>query len=159
MEDDKKKEKKHKKRADPNKEKDRLAESTEVAERIDGLQRSEQPLNAASTTAITPLPQRQLRVFKSKNLLVAADATRFVEITFEDVNYSVTVKKGSSIPLCGGEKETRHILKDVNGAFRPGTFTAIMGASGAGKVRSILAFLANVTPTSDLTLKLDRQSR
>jgi ABC-type multidrug transport system ATPase subunit len=42
--------------------------------------------------------------------------------TFKDVSYFVKVDSGE-----------RQLLKDVNGYFKPGQLTALMGASGAGK--------------------------
>jgi ATP-binding cassette subfamily G (WHITE) protein 2 (SNQ2) len=42
--------------------------------------------------------------------------------TFKDVSYLVSVDSGE-----------RQLLNDVNGYFKPGQLTALMGASGAGK--------------------------
>ena len=57
----------------------------------------------------------------------------------QDICYDVPRPKSSS-----GEKQndsevgenTLRLLRHVSGAFRPGVLTALMGASGAGKVRS-----------------------
>ena len=48
-----------------------------------------------------------------------------ITLTFNDLHYYVP-KPG------GGELE---LLKGIYGVFRPGVLTALMGASGAGKVR------------------------
>ena len=45
-----------------------------------------------------------------------------------------------------GEEEGPHasqllLLKGISGAFRPGVLTALMGASGAGKVRRLMGSL------------------
>lgn len=45
--------------------------------------------------------------------------------TWERLNYTV--------PIPGG---TRRLLHDVNGYVKPGTLTALMGASGAGELQS-----------------------
>jgi ABC-type multidrug transport system ATPase subunit len=45
--------------------------------------------------------------------------------TWERLNYTV--------PIPGG---TRKLLHDVNGYVKPGTLTALMGASGAGELQS-----------------------
>ena len=47
--------------------------------------------------------------------------------TWEGINYHV--------PVAGG---TRRLLHDVNGYVKPGTLTALMGASGAGEGDQIL---------------------
>jgi ATP-binding cassette subfamily G (WHITE) protein 2 (SNQ2) len=46
--------------------------------------------------------------------------------TWENVNYIV--------PVPGG---TRRILHDIHGYIKPGTLTALMGASGAGKTTAL----------------------
>ena len=55
-----------------------------------------------------------------------------VSLSFEDITYEVTVAKGAIKPL----------LRGISGAARPGTLTALMGASGAGKTTllDVLAF-------------------
>lgn len=45
--------------------------------------------------------------------------------TWRHVEYDVTLKKG----------ETRRLLDDISGFVAPGKLTALMGESGAGKVR------------------------
>jgi ATP-binding cassette subfamily G (WHITE) protein 2 (SNQ2) len=45
--------------------------------------------------------------------------------TWRHVQYDVTIKKG----------ETRRLLDDISGFVAPGKLTALMGESGAGKVR------------------------
>ena len=50
-----------------------------------------------------------------------------VTLTWRDIHYYVDVKGR------GKEKVTKHLLKGINGFSRPGTLTALMGSSGAGK--------------------------
>jgi ATP-binding cassette, subfamily G (WHITE), member 2, SNQ2 len=45
--------------------------------------------------------------------------------TWRDVQYDVSIEKG----------ETRRLLDDISGFVAPGKLTALMGESGAGKVR------------------------
>lgn len=140
-----KKEKKHKKHSHDHEKKAKLKERVKEDNSADVEKASlaAQPAPSAAEPVQPAAPAaapRKLREFKSKNLLVAADERRAVEIAFSKVNYAVDVKKGSN--PCGGEKETRTILKNIDGAFRPGTLTAIMGASGAGKVRIPDAMIA-----------------
>ena len=45
--------------------------------------------------------------------------------TWRNVQYDVHLKKG----------ETRRLLDDISGFVAPGKLTALMGESGAGKVR------------------------
>lgn len=57
-----------------------------------------------------------------------ADCTK-LQIVYKDLKYTVKVKeKGEGVV-------SRLILKGVNGVIQPGKVTAVMGASGAGKVR------------------------
>merc|ERR1711871_1430520 len=72
-------------------------------------------------------------------------AMPFVEstLTFKDISYWVTVKKqvehGDSPgdiemgSTSGGSSEKKRLLNSVSGYAKPGTMTALMGASGAGK--------------------------
>jgi ABC-type multidrug transport system ATPase subunit len=55
-----------------------------------------------------------------------------VSLSFEGITYEVTVGKGAIKPL----------LRGITGVARPGTLTALMGASGAGKttLMDVLAF-------------------
>ncbi len=46
-----------------------------------------------------------------------------VSVAFRDVWYTVTLKNGEELDL----------LKGVSGYFKPGTVTALMGSSGAGR--------------------------
>lgn len=130
---EKKKHKKHKKHDHSEKHKERIHAEDPVDVPMEQVMLDVKPALELDPPAQPPPAEPKIRVFKSKNLLVAADAKRAVEISFSNVNYSVESKKGGK--LCfGGKKETRNILTDITGAFRPGTLTAIMGASGAGKV-------------------------
>ncbi|RKO88480.1 hypothetical protein BDK51DRAFT_42556 [Blyttiomyces helicus] len=69
-----------------------------------------------------------------------------LQIVFRNLAFSVVV----------GSKKERHekvILKDITGVFRPGRFTAIMGASGAGKT-SLLNVLAGEARTGNVSGQL-----
>lgn len=59
---------------------------------------------------------------KSKDKEIAKDLANDTIFTWQNVNYT--------IPYNGGE---RQLLQDVQGYVKPGTLTALMGASGAGK--------------------------
>ncbi|EPS72278.1 hypothetical protein M569_02480, partial [Genlisea aurea] len=52
-------------------------------------------------------------------------------IIFEDIRYAVDISK--ELTTLGMESGHLEILKGINGAFRPGILTALMGVSGAGK--------------------------
>jgi ABC-type multidrug transport system ATPase subunit/ABC-type multidrug transport system permease subunit len=49
-----------------------------------------------------------------------------VSLAWRDINYYVDVGRGKT-------KVTKHLLKGINGFAKPGTLTALMGSSGAGK--------------------------
>jgi hypothetical protein len=53
-----------------------------------------------------------------------------IDIVLRSLGYSVPIK---------GQKEPKILLTDVNGIFRPGTMTALMGSSGAGNVWCVYA--------------------
>ncbi|GAB1865244.1 ATP-binding cassette sub-family G member 4 [Camponotus japonicus] len=67
------------------------------------------------------------------------DVDRSLYLHFEDISYSV--RRGILT------KERRKLLRDLNGDFRPGELTAIMGLSGAGK-STLMDILAGFTTTS-----------
>lgn len=52
-------------------------------------------------------------------------------LAFNNVNYYVDMPV--EMRKQGTEKNRLQLLKDVSGAFRPGTLTALVGVSGAGK--------------------------
>ncbi|EPS69014.1 hypothetical protein M569_05753, partial [Genlisea aurea] len=52
-------------------------------------------------------------------------------ITFDDVRYSVDMP--AEMKAQGATEDKLELLKGVNGAFKPGVLTALMGVSGAGK--------------------------
>ncbi|XVE70385.1 hypothetical protein DITRI_Ditri10aG0068300 [Diplodiscus trichospermus] len=54
-----------------------------------------------------------------------------LSVTFENITYSVDMSKGMKPQ--GILDDRLVLLKGVNGAFRPGVLTALMGVSGAGK--------------------------
>uniref|UniRef100_A0A0D9XCM6 ABC transporter domain-containing protein n=1 Tax=Leersia perrieri TaxID=77586 RepID=A0A0D9XCM6_9ORYZ len=54
-----------------------------------------------------------------------------LSITFEDIRYSVDMPK--ALKKQGMSDARLELLKDINGSFRPGVLTALMGVSGAGK--------------------------
>ncbi|KAF0713025.1 hypothetical protein As57867_004542, partial [Aphanomyces stellatus] len=49
-----------------------------------------------------------------------------VTLSFSDLYYTIEVGKGK-------DKTTRQLLKGIHGCFEPGTLTALMGSTGAGK--------------------------
>jgi len=51
--------------------------------------------------------------------------------TWRHIKYDVTLKKG----------ETRRLLDDISGFVAPGKLTALMGESGAGKVREKFEYM------------------
>ena len=58
-----------------------------------------------------------------------------LEISVQDVSYEVDrVVKGGRGPFAKKRVETKQILKDITGSFRPGRLTCVMGASGAGNL-------------------------
>ncbi|RWV95572.1 hypothetical protein GW17_00041791 [Ensete ventricosum] len=54
-----------------------------------------------------------------------------LSITFDDVRYSVDMPQ--EMKAQGVVEDRLELLKGVNGSFRPGVLTALMGVSGAGK--------------------------
>ncbi|KAF5748216.1 pleiotropic drug resistance protein 1-like isoform X2 [Tripterygium wilfordii] len=54
-----------------------------------------------------------------------------LSITFDEIKYAVDMPK--EMKVHGVTEERLELLKGVNGAFRPGVLTALMGVSGAGK--------------------------
>ncbi|XP_018374061.1 PREDICTED: ATP-binding cassette sub-family G member 1-like [Trachymyrmex cornetzi] len=68
-----------------------------------------------------------------------AQVDRSLYLLFEDVSYSVQKR------ILSNERKT--LLNDLNGDFRPGELTAIMGLSGAGK-STLMDILAGFTTTS-----------
>ncbi|KAK2076468.1 hypothetical protein QBZ16_000993 [Prototheca wickerhamii] len=63
---------------------------------------------------------------------------RPMAMTFKDIAYSVPVPKGMDISAADVPQEGEHsnalrLLSGINGVFKPGVLTALMGASGAGK--------------------------
>lgn len=70
---------------------------------------------------------------KEENSQTVSLPTRGATLTFKDVNYVV---KASTT------KDKLHLLKGISGYFAAGKMTALMGSSGAGKVRNQSCWLA-----------------
>ncbi|KAM0736707.1 ATP-binding cassette subfamily G member 4 [Formica fusca] len=77
--------------------------------------------------------------FAEKRRRSRTEVDRSLYLLFEDISYSV--RRGILT------KERRELLRDLNGDFRPGELTAIMGLSGAGK-STLMDILAGFTTTS-----------
>ena len=75
-----------------------------------------QSSHSRSSTSNTP------KAFSSKE-------TRSLAVEWHDLEFEVEVSSG----FCGKQKETKQIVKKCSGSFTPGTLTALMGPSGAGK--------------------------
>jgi ATP-binding cassette, subfamily G (WHITE), member 2, PDR len=67
-------------------------------------------------------PEEKLRADSGESISVPVMTDVF---TWRNVQYDVNMKKG----------ETRRLLDDISGFVAPGKLTALMGESGAGKVR------------------------
>ncbi|KAG7202355.1 hypothetical protein KM043_018682 [Ampulex compressa] len=80
---------------------------------------------------------------ESENSKASRDTTVHVDksvyLLFEDVSYSVRTRIMA--------RETRQLLWNISGDFRPGELTAIMGLSGAGK-STLMDILAGFTTSS-----------
>lgn len=72
---------------------------------------------------------------KSKSNLPVKSGKDSAKICWDSLNYDIKIKGGN-----------RRLLDDVEGWIKPGTLTALMGASGAGKT-TLLNVLANRTST------------
>ncbi|ORZ41275.1 P-loop containing nucleoside triphosphate hydrolase protein [Catenaria anguillulae PL171] len=66
-----------------------------------------------------------------------------IGVAFSNVIYSITTGSGK-------KATTKRILKDVSCSFKPGRFTVILGASGAGKT-SLLNAIAGETKIGSIT--------
>ncbi|KAI8621733.1 P-loop containing nucleoside triphosphate hydrolase protein [Chytriomyces sp. MP71] len=82
--------------------------------------------------------------------LAALAASKECQIVFKDLGFSVSITKKE-----GRKKITtdKVILKNVTGIFRPRRFTAVMGASGAGKT-SFLNVIAGEVKLGSTTGKI-----
>lgn len=71
----------------------------------------------------------------SSNSFFTESKPNGIDIVFENISYSVKVKDDTAKDKFSFKKHytERPILKGVNGIFKAGRVTAIMGASGAGK--------------------------
>uniref|UniRef100_A0A4W5M0M3 ABC transporter domain-containing protein n=1 Tax=Hucho hucho TaxID=62062 RepID=A0A4W5M0M3_9TELE len=74
-------------------------------------------------TASTPPDAASLSVPSERSDLNSL-AFAPVTLAFRDLSYTIQVKK---------QKTTRQLLRGIHGCFEPGTLTALMGSSGAGK--------------------------
>jgi ABC-type multidrug transport system fused ATPase/permease subunit len=64
-----------------------------------------------------------------------------MELSFTNLRYTVPIHRTTKDQTTGKmvkEVEQKDILKNVSGILRPGRLTAIMGASGAGKVKRFI---------------------
>jgi ABC-type multidrug transport system ATPase subunit/ABC-type multidrug transport system permease subunit len=102
-----------------------------------GSQRiSEDRFIAAATASADKMKEREGAVSSSATAArVSSQVLPFTPVTlsFEDITYSV------ELPKKGG---TKQLLRGISGVAKPGSLTALMGASGAGKttLRDVLAF-------------------
>lgn len=60
-----------------------------------------------------------------------------VSITWESISYCITERKGPPFRKVSSEKK---LLEDVSGYCKPGQLLAILGSTGAGKVRGVFSF-------------------
>ena len=67
-------------------------------------------------------------------------------LSWEDLVFGVDVAGGP----CGKAAERKDIVKGICGHFEPGTLTALMGPSGAGKT-TVLNVLAGRAPYGEIT--------
>ncbi|KAJ2699693.1 hypothetical protein H4218_002517 [Coemansia sp. IMI 209128] len=87
------------------------------------------------------------------------DANKPLQISFEDLTYSVKIPAKSAVgsnghpllralksPFTKPEYDDKVILRQLNGSFRPGRVTAILGPSGSGKT-TLLNLLAGQIST------------
>ncbi|KAL8138808.1 hypothetical protein V2J09_004809 [Rumex salicifolius] len=92
-----------------------------------------------SLTFLDPLVKRQTLLPLNETEEKSVDPSQTVQramvlsfeqhsITFVDIRYSVDMP-----PSQGIVEDKLELLKGINGAFRPGVLTALMGVSGAGK--------------------------
>lgn len=98
--------------------------------------RSQRP---SSHSEMTMRPAEGTRDSQQSQQSRDAQVDRSLYLLFEDISYSV--RKGILT------KERKRLLSDLNGDFRPGELTAIMGLSGAGK-STLMDILAGFTTTS-----------
>ncbi|TMW67515.1 hypothetical protein Poli38472_011135 [Pythium oligandrum] len=97
------------------------------------------------------LPQMEVRF---KNLSLSADVMVSSEKhTHELPTIANELKKSLSRFSSKKHKVTKHILKDVNGVFKPGTLTLILGQPGSGK-SSLMKILSGRFPmTKNIALE------
>uniref|UniRef100_A0A6T7S652 ABC transporter domain-containing protein n=1 Tax=Hanusia phi TaxID=3032 RepID=A0A6T7S652_9CRYP len=80
----------------------------------------------------------------STNLSFQSSECPPLSVEFKDLYYRVLVPSQDDAPkrgICGAKKKmvSKDILKGITGVFQPGSLTAIMGASGAGKTTMLNA--------------------
>jgi len=66
-----------------------------------------------------------------RSSMISMKKKKGAELAFKDVEFTVDIKKG---PPCKQKSKKKKIIKGVTGVVPAGSFLAILGSSGAGKV-------------------------
>lgn len=89
----------------------------------------------AAKDATKPAPDLEMQGRKSALGRLTGDDSRRVQVTWEDLSYTVSLNK-SAQKAAGGAK-TKKILDGMNGHAAPASMLAIMGSSGSGKTTAL----------------------